>query len=135
MSAEKATKLSKVIPLAQPLLQKARLSTLPLSKSLEKQMLARKFDILETFSPLSQATVLDPRFKKIAFKDDANNTQVKRAIQEEMTRKPEMESNQDSSGPSTSRESTSSAKADDLWQDFDNDGIKWPQIFGNRERN
>lgn len=121
MSAEKATTLSKVIPLARSLLQKARLSALPLSKALEKQMLSRKFDILETFSPLSQATMLDPRFKKIAFKDDANMTQVRRSIQAEMNRKPEMESSQDTCGPSTSRESTSSAKADDLWQDFDTD--------------
>ena len=64
------------------------------------------------------ASILDPRFKKLAFKDDANMTQVKRAIQAEMTRKPERESNQNTSGPSTS-DGTSSAKADDLWQDFD----------------
>lgn len=119
MSAEKTTTLSKIIPLARSLLQKAKSSPLPLSKALEKHMLTRKFDLLETFSPLSQATLMDPRFKKIAFKDEANLANVQKSIQAEMTAIPQKEAaNQQInqvSPPSTS------AATDDLWLDFDID--------------
>lgn len=87
MSAEKTTTLSKVIPLARSLLTKAKASTSPLAKALEKNMLKRKFHLFETFHfhPLNEATLLDPRFKKIAFKDITSLEQTKARILEEIS--------------------------------------------------
>lgn len=78
-------------------------------------MLNRKFHLFETFHPLNQAALLDPRFKKIVFKDNFSLEQTKTSILKEISYvNPTMV---DEPVPSTS----TSSSADDLWTDFDAD--------------
>lgn len=125
MSSEKVTTLSKVIPLTRLLLTRLLLTKacsmtdIPLAQSLQRHMLARKFEQFETFHPLNQATLIDPRLKKIAFKETSNLEYTKEKLIEEVTAM-HLPVSMSTDTPEASTVASSST-ADDLWTDFDAD--------------
>ena len=83
MSADKYVSVSKIIPIARSL-QRVTVgssATFPLKKELIAPM-QRRFVNIEANLYLSKSTILDPRFQKLAFRNNAERQGVQSLVQE-----------------------------------------------------
>ena len=117
ISAEKYLTISKVIPLAR-LLQYVTIqcpSTLNLKTELLSSM-ARRFTNIEANFTLAASTLLDPRFKKIAFSDGSTCNQ---AVQRLTTELSSIIAANESQARSTDEQHAETSHSSDLWHFID----------------
>ena len=121
ISSEKYTSASKIIPISKGLqkLTSSHMETMPrlLTQNLIADMRAR-FLNMEENKLLASATLLDPRFKKLAFADKEAAERVIRIIVSEIsTEQPPQPSNPSPNPPSN--HSSPTVAENSLWQFFD----------------
>ena len=118
LSGEKHVSVSKVIPLSRNLQHLiSGMSTVVLTKQMQDSLvtsLRRRFLSVETVHACAAATILDPRFKKLAFTTAQAIDQVSRRLQSEIS---ELDSPQ--SSPDTEEAETPMQCGTGLWELFD----------------
>ena len=119
MSTEKRVGVSKV-----SLVFAAILDFQPSSEGLASQIkvgLQRRFSNIESMHVLAVATLLDPRFKKVAFSSNASIDQAQRRLISEMTIALSTSTDEEPDGqhqPETTDNGTSNYN-EELWKNFD----------------
>ena len=113
MSADKFVSVSKIIPIARSLQQVTvgSSTTLSLKQELVSQM-QRRFGNIEANQTLAKSTLLDPRLKKLAFRNNGERQGVQSLVEELALLPDEQEEDAATVAPTT-------ATSNVLWKEFD----------------
>jgi hypothetical protein len=118
ISGDKYISISLIIPLVKMLLKVVSSGRdVPLPYLLQRE-LQRRFSQIEHRFTLAIATLLDPRFKTLAFADTSAVERVVRKIKEDILNKLTSESEENEENPSHSTE-TEPFSSSSLWASFD----------------
>ena len=113
MSADKYVSVSKIIPIVRSLqrITVGSSATFPLKKELIAQM-QRRFGNIEANLHLAKSTIFDPRFQKLAFRNNAERQGVQSLVQE-------LETIRDPAAEPEQNVAKVTPVTDLLWSEFD----------------